>query len=170
MKYAGEKFEMTSAIALLLCMMACQNAGLTGASFSSVEDELRTISKNRKIPPELSITYDDMHGLWGGKTIIIRGSGIGECRERARGDAKPQVVENAISEEKLLDLVQLLIELRAWDQETPDRPAVPDESKASLTIRVGQRTSKLWEWFNDMTKNDRLIQIKSKMGEIVKKQ
>ena len=168
MKYAREKFEKTSAIVLLLCVMSCQNAGLTGASRNPVEDALRTISKNRKVRPDLSITYDDMHGLWGGTTIIIRGSGISESRERARGDAKPQIFETALPEDKLLELVQLLIELRAWEQDTPERQAVPDESKASLTITVGERTSNMWEWFNDMPKNDRLIKIKTKMGETVK--
>src|SRR5215510_4421543 len=148
MKYAGEKFGMTSAIVLLLCVLSCQNAGLTGASRNPVEDALKTISKNRKVPPDLSITYDDMHGLWGGTTIIIRGSGIGESREREMGDAKPQIVETALSEDKLLELVQLLIELRAWEQETPERQALPDESKARLTIKVGERTSNMWEWFN----------------------
>jgi hypothetical protein len=169
MKCVSEKFEMTSAIVLLLCVMSCQNAGLTGVRRNPVEDALKTISKNRKVPPDLTITYDDMHGLWGGTTTIIRGSGIGELRERARGDAKPQIVETAVPEDKLLELVQLLIELRAWEQDTPERQAVPDESKASLTITVGERTSNMWEWFNDMSKNDRLIKIKSKMVETVKK-
>jgi len=170
MKYAGERFEMTSAIVLLLCVMSCQNAGVTGASRNPVEDALRTISKNRKVPPDLTITYDDMHGLWGGTTIIIRGSGIGESRERERQDAKPRIVESVLSEDKLLELVQLLIELKAWEQDTPARQPMPDESRARLTITVGERTSNMWEWFNDMSKNDRLIKIKSKMGEAVKKQ
>src|SRR5215510_558508 len=161
-----KNLEMTSAIVLLLCVLSCQNAGLTGASRNPVEDALKTISKNRKVPPDLSITYDGMHGLWGGTTIIIRGSGIGESRERARGDAKPQIVETALPEDKLLELVHLLIELRAWKQVTPERQAVSDESKASLTITVGERTSNVWEWFNVMSKNDRLIKIKSTMGDI----
>jgi hypothetical protein len=166
---AGRRLAVRSAIFLLLCVMSCQNAGVTGAGIKSVEGELRAISKNRKLPSDLFLTYDDMHGLWGGMTINIRGSGSGEVRERARGDAKPEIVETTISENRLLELIELLIELRAWEQRTPERPAVPDESKARLTIRVGERTSNVWEWFNEMSKNNRLIQIKSKMGELVKK-
>ena len=164
---AGEKL-MTSAIVLLLFVMSCQNAGLTGATRNPVEDALRTISRNRRVPPDLSITYNDMHGLWGGTTIIIRGSGSGESREREMSDTKPQIVETVVPEGKLLELVQLLIELRAWEQVTPERQPLPDESRASLKITVGERTSNMWEWFNDMSKNDRLIKIKTKMIQTVK--
>ena len=111
-----------------------------------------------------------MHGLWGGTTIIVRGSGSGERRERARGEARPQVVETTVAEDQLLGLIKLLIELRAWEQQTPEREAVPDESRARLTISVGGQTSKVWEWFNEMPKNKRLIEIKGKMSEIVKKE
>ena len=47
-----------------------------------MEKELTKIAATNKIPPGFSITYDDMHGLWGGETITVDGAGNVEARER----------------------------------------------------------------------------------------
>src|SRR2546423_1866667 len=133
----------------------------------AAESALKAILQGGKIPPDLVITYDDMHGLWGGTGIIIRG-GRGERHERARGAAAPQTFETAISQAKLLELIKLLIEHEAWAQQTPDRMPVPDESRATLTISAGGATSTIWEWVNDLAGNARLLQIKLKMSELIR--
>lgn len=132
----------------------------------SVESALKGIIAGGQVPPDLLITYDDTHGLWGGTAIIMRGSGRGERRERPQGAAAPQVFEASVPPDQLLELVKLLIESQAWKQQTPNRQPVPDESQAALTISVGGETSSIWEWFNEMGTNRRLIQIKKKMSEM----
>ena len=134
----------------------------------SVESELQTILTSGQVPSDLVITYDDMHRLWGGTAIIIRGNGSGERRERARGDAKPKVFEAIIAQSQLLELIRFLVSLEAWEQQAQDRQAAPDESRATVTIRVRGQTSSVWEWYNEMEKNKRLIRIKTKMMEMTR--
>ncbi len=131
-----------------------------------MKNVLEAILASGTVPQDLVITYDDVHGLWGGAVISIRGSGRGERCERAVGGAKPKVFEKAISQEQLLELVDLLIELEAWEQQTPDRQWIPDESRATLNISIGGQTSSMWERCNEMAENKRLTQIKTKMSEM----
>ncbi len=134
----------------------------------SVESALQRILTSGQVPRDLVITYDDIHGLWGGTTIIIHGDGRGEIRERERGDAKPEIFESTITQNQLLELVKLVVSLVAWEQRTADRQLVPDESRATLTISVGGQTNNMWEWVNKMEQNKRLIQIKTKMIEMTR--
>jgi hypothetical protein len=132
----------------------------------SVDDTLKRIQTVNDIPSELKISYDDMHGLWGGTTIVITGKGSGERLERERGSAKPEIFNKSITREQILELVKLLIEHEAWAQRTPSRDPRPDESQASLKIEVNGQSSNIWEWFNDMDKNKRLSIIKAKMKQL----
>lgn len=129
----------------------------------SVEGSLKRIQSGSDVPSDLTVTYDDMHGLWGGTTIVITGKGDGERRERDRGRAEPKIFHKSITPEQMLELVNLLIEHEAWEQRTPDRAPLADESRASLKIQVSGQSSSIWEWFNDMEKNKRLSIIKAKM-------
>lgn len=148
--------------------ISCSSTPSITANRASVESALQASLMSSKVPPDLEITYDDTHGLWGGTAIIIHGSGRGERRERANGGAKPEIFETAIEQKQLLELIQLLIELEAWEQQTPDRQPLADESRATLTISVDGQRSSMWEWFNEMAKKKRLIEIKAKMSEMTR--
>jgi hypothetical protein len=126
-----------------------------------MKDTLTTILATSVVPADLAITYDDMHGLWGGTTITIRGDGSVERHTKARGAVAAQVSHVSIDQQMLLDLVRLLVQLEAWEQRVPDRPPVPDESCTSLTISLNGGASRIWERFNDLAANNRLVQIKT---------
>ncbi len=64
------------------------------------------------------------------------------------------------------ELVRLLLELEAWRQLEPERMAVPDESRALLSISAGEAESEIWEWFNDLADNQRLIRIRDRMKQL----
>jgi hypothetical protein len=81
---------------------------------------------------ELMIIYNDMHGLWGGFTITLSASGAYERLERARGASLPLVRRGTVAPARVHDLVRLLSEIKAWEQHTPERMPVPDESRATL--------------------------------------
>jgi len=130
------------------------------------ESELKAISASGRVPTNLSVTYDDVHGLWGGAFIMVRGSGGAERRERARGSVEPKVFEVAVSQQQLLELVNLLVELEAWKQQTQDCQPVPDESRATLTVSIGVQESRVWERCHEMAGNNRLSRIKTKMIEM----
>lgn len=125
-----------------------------------MEHELEDILASRWVPVDLIVTYDDMHGLWGGSLLTVRGDGWLEGQVRQRGAQAPTSSKTRVSQSDLLDLVRLLLELRTWEQRTPDAVPVPDESRAYLTINLKGNTGLVWERFNEMQANSRLIRIK----------
>lgn len=128
-----------------------------------METELKRISDTRNIPADLVITYDDMHGLWGGTTITICGDGHMERRTQQISVAEIDITQTQIDQPSLLKLIDLLITLTAWEQVTPDDMLLPDESRAHLTISVNGYTSNMWERFNEMATNNRLSQIRRRL-------
>ena len=69
-------------------------------------------------------------------------------------------------EKDLKDLIEKLIAHEAWAQRVPERPAVPDESRAKLTLTVGADSVTVWDWYNDLAKNKRLVEIRDLMQKI----
>ena len=128
---------------------------------NSVTSALESMSKNGDIK-HLKVTYNDLHGFHGGLTLSIYGSGKVEQQNLRCAVGTP--VE--VTSENLLKLIELLIELEAWKQLVPERMPVPDESRASLTIETDGQSSLLWEWFNDLSANNRLKRVADLMKEI----
>jgi ankyrin repeat protein len=125
-----------------------------------MKHELQAIIARHHIPVDLKVTYGDIHGLGGGSTITIRGDGSVEYQ-----------ASNQISEHELVAFISRLIELTAWEQlkEPPlDSPPVPNETHASLEISVGGRMSRVWERFNELQANNRLMQIRTRMEQLSK--
>lgn len=60
----------------------------------------------------------------------------------------------------------LLIKLAAWSQRTPERQARPDESRARLMIRIGTERSEIWEWYNDLSENQRIVQVRDRIRRL----
>jgi hypothetical protein len=116
-------------------------------------------------PGQVEITYTDLHGLWGGLRLTVKGDG-GVDQEAVRVATRPA---HDLSQEQVRELVGLLIDLRAWEQRVPERPAVPDESQARLLITAGEARTTIWEWYNDMEKNQRLIRIRDRMQKLATK-
>ncbi len=116
-----------------------------------------------KLPlTELEVTYDDLHGLHGGLRLTVKGNGEVEQQAVRTEVGTPRRVDEA----GVRALAELLLELEAWRQEEEERQLLPDESRARLTIRVGPTKSEIWEWFNDLEKNDRIIRVRKKLKEL----
>src|SRR5690242_14388119 len=90
----------------------------------SMEQQLKEIAEGRAAY-DLTITYTDMHGLWGGVTITLSTSGAYERLERKPGASAPDVVRATVAPARLRDVVRLLLEIEAWEQRTPARTPVP---------------------------------------------
>ena len=76
------------ALLVLLSMTTCQT--VVSMDNNSIEGDLKVILETRKIPPELSINYSDLHGLWGGTKITVTGAGNSEIQERDSGEPQPR--------------------------------------------------------------------------------
>ncbi len=125
-----------------------------------MENELKAAAAGRA-PADLTITYDDMNGLWGGVTITVRGDG--SLIRQTRGPGAPQTgsQRKTVDQRELTELVRLLVELRAWEQLVPESQPVACESRAYLTITLNGDSSCVWERVNEMRANDRLVRVKN---------
>lgn len=133
-------------------------AALRGAqtSGSPVEEGLRLFLENRVAPATLRITYSDLHPLFGGQELSVRGTGSVEAKF-VRQRAEPP---HPLPSVQVRDLVKLLLQIEAWRQLSPDRQPRLDESRARLTIEVGSNSSEIWEWYNDLGDNNRVIRVR----------
>ena len=108
---------------------------------------------------ELAIEYSDLHGLWGGASVRVTGDGEYERVTRQRG-ADPVVVRGRAGLDAVREIARLLLEIEAWEQRVPDAAPVPDESRATLTVRRGAARSTIWERYNDLAATGRIGRVR----------
>ena len=114
-----------------------------------------------------AITYSDMHGLWGGVTVKLSGTGHYEQTQREPG-GEPQQVVGHVNAEAVVRVAQVLLGVEAWEQRIPERAPVAGESRATVTIFFGDQMSAVWERHNDLATNQRLILVRDylvKLGD-----
>lgn len=109
--------------------------------------------------PLPEVVYSDAHGLWGGTTITLGADGAYR-RDRVDPQGPSQRTEAVVDAARHRALAALLIELKAWKQQVPERRAVPDESRAGLTIRCGGAEARIWEWYNDLGRQQRIARVR----------
>jgi hypothetical protein len=132
---------------------------------ADVPSSLRAAAASGAAPADLTVIYDDLHAFHGGMTIELGGDGEATRRDLDKGQESTAAA--TLSAEQIKGLLDLLIEQVAWEQRTESRLMVPGESRATLTIRVGGEESSLWEFYNDMEDNGRLITIKKALEALV---
>jgi hypothetical protein len=130
-----------------------------------MEQQLKDFAEERAAQ-NLTIVYTDMHGLWGGVTVTLSTTGAYERLERTRGMIVPDLVRRTVTPAHVQAVIRLLFEMRAWEQLTPARAPLPDEVRATLTLRTGDIEASIWEWYNYLEKNDRLVRIRRLLLEL----
>jgi hypothetical protein len=121
--------------------------------------------------PGLTIAYRDMDSFHGGTAIEIRGDGTFLRWDSAGMREAYTAVESEgkIEASRLAPLLKMLVDLEAWRQLTPERRGVPDESRASLVLSAGSDRSFVWEWYNEMQANKRIVLIRDQMETLAPK-
>jgi hypothetical protein len=152
-----------------LITLAIVSALLLGAgpAPTSLESSIRQIQTTATVPDGFEVVYEAMHPLHGGTVIEIKGDGSAKRTSRHRGSPEVQTRHTRLSEPQILELVGLLLKLEAWEQRVPERQPVPGEGKATLSITLGPQKGGFWEWHNDLSKNDRLVQVARMAKELV---
>jgi hypothetical protein len=129
------------------------------AAGKRIQEALARLAKGGGEWKRFSVTYDDLHGLHGGLTLTIHGTGkVTQKVVRQKAGEEKEVTET-----ELKQLVELLQKHKAWEQKEVERPVVPDESKARLVIKYEDDSVTVWEWYNDLPKNKRLLEIREAM-------
>jgi hypothetical protein len=93
---------------------------------------------------ELEVTYDDVHPLWGGVAVTLGPGGRYERVERGPGGLHAASTRGHLPPEAIRALARLLLAVEAWEHRPPERPAFPDESTATLTVRCGPARATVW--------------------------
>jgi hypothetical protein len=132
-----------------------------------MEAQLKDFSEARA-SQNLTIIYSDMHGLWGGITITLSTDGAYELLERARGQIVPDMLRRTVTPAHVQKVIGLLLETRLWEQQTLQRTPIADEVRATLTLRTGNVESSIWELYNNLEKNDRIVRVRRLLLELAK--
>ncbi len=114
-----------------------------------------------QMPHDLMLTYDDLHGLWGGITITLGEGGSYERVEKSPpADAPATIARGTLLPEHIAEVARLLLEIRCWEQLTPQSPPVPDEVRPQLHVRCAGSRSMIWEKAHDLHHNGRLLRVR----------
>ncbi len=124
-----------------------------------MQRRLTAIATGDAAPTDLDVVYDDVHGLWGGVRIRLDGAGAVERVELDRAGAETRT-DVRVDADRVAEVARLLVEIEAWEQREPERPPVPDESRARLAIQLGQDRVEIWEWHNDLGRNGRIVRVR----------
>jgi hypothetical protein len=116
----------------------------------------------------LTIVYSDMHWLWGGVTITLSVTGVYECLEHQRESIIPELIRKTVRPARIQEVIILLRELRAWEQQTLERAPMRDEVRATLILRTDEVESSIWELYNKLERNNRLVRIRKLLLELAK--
>src|SRR6188508_1583508 len=92
----------------------------------------------------LTIVYSDTHWLWGGFTITLSTSGAYECLKYQRERILPSLIHKTVTPARIQEVIVLLRDIRAWEQQILERPPMRDEVRATLTLRTDEVESSIW--------------------------
>ena len=131
-------------------------------SVPNVSSNLRALLADEFSPTSLRVTYEEIHPTQDGPRLMIKGTGqIQQTGEGSKAgmypDLSPAEVEN---------LVRLLLDIEAWEQRTPWREAASDEIRAYLRVQVGGASSEIWEWYDKLDDNQRIVQLLDQLKKV----
>lgn len=116
----------------------------------------------------LTIVYSDMHWLWGGVTLTLSTSGAYERLQHLRESIVPDLVRKTVTPAQIQELIRLLREIKGWEQHTLERTPMPDEARATLTLRTDEVETSIWELFNNLERNGRLVRVRRLLLDLAK--
>lgn len=143
--------------------------GLIVGCAHPVAEGLRTMSVGQRSLQGLTVVYDDHHSMWGGLRIEVTGEGsLRVHRYRPGQPDEPEVWHGTVPPERVRTLVELLVEIEAWEQRVEARLPRLDEGRTTLTVRVDGHRERVWEWTNDHEANSRLVEVRSYLVSLVR--
>lgn len=95
------------------------------------------------------VTLGDIHALWGGRSVSVKGDGTVSVAvvDRRR---KRSVYELKLSAAEVKALEKLVADGKFFTMTTNDRPGVPDEARPTVTVElVSGKKRSVSKWAND---------------------
>lgn len=130
----------------------------------------------------LHIVYQERSAAWGGRRIEIDGEGkvaLYVYRPGFSSDENETLLESSpndgelvsvgrVEKARVIEVVEMLLALEAWQQTAHDDESRLDRAKARLRLQVGGNESEIWELAEDLEANGRLLLVRRKLESLAR--
>jgi hypothetical protein len=118
----------------------------SAVSDAAMKTALEEIQSGRRDAATFSLRFLDLSEFHGnGADVTITGLQLAGVEQHGRDKRH---WKKTLAPADLQRLVQSLLDLQLWEQRVPEREAVPDETRTTLELKVGDLSSSVWEWHN----------------------
>lgn len=166
-----------SAVRLLPCLL------VLAACTPPIADALRDARAASEPPATLELRWEERGGnSLGAREIVVNGDGrvalsvwrpgfaSGDPTSSGRPSGRPDTsATHRASTAQIHALLELLLELEAWDQQVDDDLPDPslDRGRAWLKLRVGGASSEVWEHHADLEATGRLVRVREALEALL---
>ena len=78
------------------------------------------------------------------------------------------MVRETVTPTHIQNVIRVLLETRAWEQQVLQRTPIPDEVLATLLLKSSDVASPIWELYNNLERNNRLIRVRRLLLDLAK--
>jgi ankyrin repeat protein len=133
----------------------------TEPAVPDISTSLRALLDDAVSTSNLRVTYEEIHPTQDGPRLIVKGTGqIQQEGEIANAGMYPDLTSAEVE-----NLVRLLLDIEAWEQRTPWRET-DSEIRAYLRVQVGGTSSEIWEWYDELDDNRRIVQLLDQLKKV----
>ena len=149
----GWRLVLGVLVLVLMVMVWPRGSDSVPATAPEIVSELEAFLEDQISATSLRIPYDELHPSQDGPRIVIKGTGTIQ-----REVADPNGYTN-LSLAEIENIVRVLIDMEAWEQRSPYRETASNESRAYLRVQVGGASSEIWEWYDELDSNQRIVKL-----------
>lgn len=150
----GWRFVLEAASVLVLMGMIWPGGSDSApATVPEIHSKLRAFLDDQIPAASLRITYEELHPNQDGPRIVVEGTG---AIQREVADTNGY---NNLSLAEIEHLVRVLIDMEAWEQRSTYRKTASSEGRAYLRVQVGGASSEIWEWYDELDSNQRIVKL-----------
>jgi hypothetical protein len=135
---------------------------------SAIAEGMRTAKQSGDPPDELVVIYNDHGRRHGGDRIEIHGDGELHGDRWRPGDVEQEgrYWEGHVPPHSIQGLIDLIVELEAWEQKVEVEDGRLNDQRARLTIHIGSSSSTIWEYRSDLEGGGRIFRIKTHLDAL----
>ena len=139
----------------------CQRTTMN-SEIHPLETQLKQYLSGQLPAEELTISLSQSVDDYG---TYIEVNGLGQWKSRINKLSRE--LSGEVSDEKMYELAELLLEIKAWEPHFYALRPV-DTGTTFLTLQAGNEQSMISEWTNQLEENNRIVQVMDKMQEFEK--
>ncbi len=153
---------LRSGLTLVVPVFLAAIAAITAGCGGGFEARIRSAADATTVPTDLVVVYDDSDGDCGGERIEVHGDRSIDAQRWRPGGRDEDAIQwsGTIPETSLAALVDLLVDIRVWEQRDRDEEGRLEDGRARLRVRLGGESASMWEWATDLEARGRIVRVK----------